>query len=190
MHKDRERWNEKYAKQPPMPSGVSKILSRYLSLANTGRALDIACGTGRNTHYLAENGFSVDAVDISDYALAKIEDTPAIHKINADLDEYAIEPETYDLILNCNYLERRLFEPIVKGLKKDGLLIFETFIKTQGKGYRMPSNDNFLLEPNELLHVFKELHIIYYEEHEEENPQGEKVKVASLVARKGVKREV
>jgi len=184
MQKDRERWNEKYAKQPPMPSGVSKILARYISLANTGRALDIACGTGRNTLYLAKNGFDVDAVDISDYALAKIEETPAIHKINADLDEYVIEAEAYDLILNCNYLERRLFRPIVEGLKKEGLLIFETFIKTQGKDYRMPSNESFLLEQNELLHVFKELHIIYYEEHEEQNPQGEKVKVASLVARK------
>ena len=47
MLEDKERWNEKYEKLP-MHANVSVIVQKYLGEANVGRALDIACGTGRN----------------------------------------------------------------------------------------------------------------------------------------------
>jgi len=48
-----------------MKSTVSQILEKYISYAKVGIALDVACGTGRNTHFLEDLGFKIDAVDFS-----------------------------------------------------------------------------------------------------------------------------
>jgi tellurite methyltransferase len=183
MLEDKERWNKKYL-TCPMPGQVAKIIEKYLPLARIGTALDIACGTGRNTHYLAEKGFEVDAVDYSDYALSRVEERPDIHKIEADLDTYRIEPGRYDLIVNTNYLDRNHFPQIIAALKEGGVLMYETFIIAHGEAYHQPSNPDFVLRTNELLEAFRSLHVIYYEEREDVNLRGEKVRIASLVARK------
>ena len=183
MLEDKARWNEKYM-ACPMPEHVSKIVKKYLPYANAGKALDIACGMGRNTHFLAENGFEVDAVDLSDYALSKIRSLPNINTVEADLDSYRIAENSYDLVVNCNYLDRNHFPRIKAGLKEGGLLIFETFIEAEGEEYHEPSNPDFVLKVNELLDAFGDLQVIYYEEREDVNLRDEKVKIASLVAKK------
>jgi tellurite methyltransferase len=183
MIEDKARWNEKYTKMP-MQDKVSKVVEKYISLATVGTALDIAAGTGRNTHFLAEKGFIVDAVDYSDYALSKIKDLATINKIDTDLEKYRLAFNTYDLIVNCNYLDRRQFPQIKEALKEGGLLIYETFLVAHGAAYHQPTNLDFVLRKNELLQTFIGLDIIYYEERDDVNLRGEKVKVASLVARK------
>lgn len=117
MIEDKERWNRRHVEKP-MRSGVEPIVKKYIAEATSGRALDIACGIGRNTYYMAENDFVVDAVDISDYALSQVEESNKINKMEVDLDSYVIEQNSYDLIVNINYLNRRLFPQIKNGLKK------------------------------------------------------------------------
>lgn len=182
MIEDKERWNRRHVEKP-MRSGVEPIVEKYIHQASSGKALDIACGIGRNTHFMAENGFNVDAVDISDYALSQVRESNTIKKIEVDLDSYVIEQESYDLIVNINYLSRRLFPQIKNGLKKGGIVIFETFIVAHGD-FAQPSNPEFLLQKNELLHAFIGLDTIYYEERDDINLRGEKTRVASLVAQK------
>lgn len=184
MQEDKTRWNEKY-RTKPMPGDPTPLLTKYAGLAETkGRALDIACGTGRHTAWLAEAGFGVDAVDLSDVALAQIDPHPGIVKIEHDLDTFKIAPGRYDLIVNINFLDRRLFPAIRSGLKPGGILIFETFTETpSGAAYHQPSDPLFLLQKNELLHAFIGLEIVYYEERDDVNLRGEKVRVASLAAR-------
>ena len=184
MLDDKQRWNEKYL-TCPMPSSVAAIVARYLASAPVGHALDIACGTGRHTRYLAEHGFSVDAVDYSDYALSQIAEDPKITKIEADLDHYRIEAGRYDLIVNCNYLDRSMYSDIEAGLKPGGVLIFETFIDARGEAeYHQPSNPDFVLRRNELPEVFAALETLHYDEREDVNLRGERVRVASFVGRK------
>ena len=183
MLEDKQRWNKKY-KENPMPEHTSVLLEKYLDHAHIGQALDVACGTGRNTHFLAEKGFLVDAVDISDYALSQIKNNSIITKIEADLDTYNITPNTYDLIVNTNFLNRRLVSQMKDALKSGGVLVFETFIVAHGD-FQMPTtNLDYLLRKNELLHNFIGLDIIYYEEKIDTNLKGEKIKLASLVAQK------
>ncbi len=182
MIEDKERWNRRY-KEKPFRTYVEPIVEKYAKEANIGRALDIACGQGRNTHYLAELGFEVDAVDLSDYALSQVKEDAKIHKIEADLDEYELEKEKYDLIININYLNRRFFHQIKEALKPGGIVIFETFIIAHGD-FENPQNPEYLLRTNELLHAFIGLDVIYYEERLDINLRNEKTKVASLVARK------
>jgi len=183
MIEDKKRWNERYL-ESPMPEYVSSILEKYIEHVNIGQALDIACGTGRNAHFLSEKGFDVDAVDISDYALKQVRNTPTINKIDADLDRYNVTPNRYDLIVNTNYLNRRLVSQMKDGLKSGGVIIFETFIVAHGD-FNLPTmNLDYLLRKNELLHSFIGLDVIYYEERIDTNLKGEKVKLASIVAKK------
>ena len=183
MTTDKERWNHRHVDRP-ISTEVAEIVKKFSATAKVGKALDIAAGVGRNTHFLADKGFLVDAVDYSDIALAKIKDIATINKVEADLDAYVFERDAYDLIVNCNYLDRRHFPMIKEGLKEGGLLIYETFIMTSGEGYHQPSNLDFVLRNNELLHAFLSLDIIYYEEKDALNNRGEKVRIASLVAKK------
>ncbi len=183
MLEDKQRWNERY-KENPMPDNVSKILEKYIDNVNVGQALDVACGMGRNTHFLANKGFDIDAVDISDYALKQVKNAPTITKVETDLDKYNIAPNKYDLILNTNYLNRRLLSQMKDGLKQGGVVIFETFIVAHGD-FKLPTmNLDYLLRKNELLHSFIGLDVIYYEERIDTNLRGERVKVASIVAQK------
>lgn len=182
MIQDKERWNKRHVEKP-MRHNVEPILQKYIENADIGEALDIACGVGRNTHFLAEKGFLVDAVDISDYALSQIQDTKAIKKFDVDLDTYNLEINKYDLIVNINYLSRRLIPQMKEALRSGGVIIFETFIIAHGE-FTQPVNPEFLLRKNELLHAFIGLDIIYYEERRDVNLRGESTMVASLVARK------
>ncbi len=182
MIEDKERWNKRHVEKP-MRHNIEPILEKYIDEAHQGKALDIACGVGRNTHFLVKKGFVVDAVDLSDYALSQVKEDPNIHKIEVDLDSYNLEKNKYDLIVNINYLNRRLFPQIKEALTTGGVVVFETFIVAHGD-FNQPKNQEFLLRCNELLHAFIGLEIIYYEERSDTNLRGEKTRVASLVARK------
>lgn len=180
---DKTRWNTKH-QNIPMPMDPSAIVIKYVNQTVNSKALDIACGIGRNTHYLAKLGYEIDAVDISDYALSQIEKSKMIHTIETDLTKYSIGPNSYDLILNINYLERKLFPSIMAGLKYGGILIFQTFITAHEEGYHNPSNPDFLLQSNELPTKFSDLTTLFYEERDDQNMHGEKVKIASFIAKK------
>ncbi|MDP3301132.1 MAG: methyltransferase domain-containing protein [Sulfuricurvum sp.] len=180
---DKTRWNAKH-QNVPMPNSPSNIVIKNVQPSHGKRALDIACGTGRNTHYLAKLGYEVDAVDISDYALSQIDRTNQIHTIESDLTNYSIASNSYDLIININYLERKLFSSMIEGLTNEGILIFETFITAHEAGYHNPSNPDFLLRSNELPTAFSALKTLFYEERDNINMYGEKVKIASYIGQK------
>jgi tellurite methyltransferase len=150
-----------------------------------GRALDIAMGEGRNAVFLAKKGFRVDGVDISEVALRKAkrlaqETQVQINAISADLNHYVVKPETYDLIININYLQRSLIPQIKKGLKKGGVVVFESYTVEQlanskDQGLRR----DFLLNVGELKEAFKDFKILVYREINDG-----KDAIASVIARK------
>lgn len=184
MEQDREKWNKKYKEEEYLLKEPSDIVKKFASIAPKGKALDIACGLGRNAKYLAKLGFEVDAVDISDVAISQLKNIPNINPILADLDFYQLPENKYSLILNINYLNRNLFPQIKEALINSGVLIFETFTLDKDKKFDQPKNKNYLLRKNELLRSFSDLYIIYYEEKIITKPNGEKGFISSLVAKK------
>jgi SAM-dependent methyltransferase len=68
-----------------------------------GRALDLACGEGRNAVWLAERGWRVTGVDFSSVGLAKARDLAAargvdVDWVHADVLAWAPEPRAFDLV--------------------------------------------------------------------------------------------
>jgi SAM-dependent methyltransferase len=95
-----------------------------------GRALDLACGAGRNALWLAEHGWSVTAIDGSPAAIEILRERAAARNFDidarvADLEksEYRIDESAWDLIVICLYLQRDLFTPAKRGLAPGGVLV-------------------------------------------------------------------
>lgn len=67
---DSTAWDARYAsvEHPCGSTPARALMSRYASF-RPGRAVDLACGDGRNARYLAESGWEVDAVDFSPVAI-------------------------------------------------------------------------------------------------------------------------
>ena len=180
-------WNEKYARDCDPEKAPSLFLTQQMSRLSRGKALDLAMGSGRNSIFLAMNGYEVDAIDYSSVAVEKLqsfvkEQSLTITVKQADLTTFQIPDNAYDLIINFNYLERSLIPQIKKGIKQGGMLLFETYTIEQPR-YGRPRNPDYLLKPNELLSSFSDLHIIFYHErvdHSTEQPQA----IASLLAEK------
>ena len=164
MDNERLEWNRKYqtTSQAREPAAVVRAFARQV---DAGRALDLACGNGRNSCYLAALGFRVEAIDFAEAGLRRFACRSAlIQRLCLDLDAYAILPRRYDLIVNLRYLNRRLFPQMQEGLKPGGLLIFESYLKgpegTAGGKFRA----EHLLARGELPHAFADLQILYYRE--------------------------
>ena len=164
MRQDRNKWNEKY-RNNSYPTDAAHVVKRFYHLATGKKALDIAAGNGRNAVFLARKGFLVDAVDISEVGMTEFAGTdPNIHAICADLDQFEISANRYDLIVNIKYLNRRLYPYIQEGLKPAGVVIFETLLEPDGNKTTPEHTRDYLLRTNELLHAFSALRIIYYSE--------------------------
>jgi len=190
MKSDQKRWDERFKrKEFALGKEPNPFLKKYIHLLPKGKALDIASGEGRNTVFLAQQGFEVDAVDISGKGLKKTqklarEQGVKIKTFLVDLDQYQIEKERYDLIANFYYLKRRLIPRIKKGIKKGGRVVFETYLlehRTLGTGG--PKQAKYFLKPNELLRLFKNFRILFYREGIFKEG-GRKKAVASLIAEK------
>ncbi len=183
---DRRRWDTLFntrtyifGKEP------AEFVKENIHLLPVGRALDIAMGEGRNAVYLAKKGFNVEGVDISEVALKKArrlahENRVTISTINADLSTYVIKPESYEVILNIDFLQRSLVPQIKRGLKHGGIVVFENDTVDQlanapGQHIRR----DYLLAKGELRELFKDFQILLYRE----TNDGKDAR-ASLVARK------
>ena len=190
MKADQNRWDERFGKKEfTLGKEPNPFLKKYIHLLPRGKALDIAAGEGRNAVFLAQNGFEVDAVDISEKGLKKArrlaqEKGVRINTFLVDLDQYHIAKEQYDLIANFYFLKRRLIPRIRNGLKKGGMVVFETYLlehRTLATGG--PKQAKYFLKPNEPLRLFRNFRIQFYREGIFEEG-GKRKALASLIAEK------
>jgi SAM-dependent methyltransferase len=102
---DREEWNRRYAGSELLwTAQPNRVLVAETADLTPGRALDLACGEGRNAVWLAEQGWQVAGVDFSDVALAKARELAAARGVGidwtqADLLDYRPERGAHDLVL-------------------------------------------------------------------------------------------
>ena len=138
-------WLQRFAPSPP------------------ARALDVACGGGRNLRWLAEAGWRVTGVDRDTGATAPLRALAEI--VDADIENapWPLDGRQFDLVVVCNYLWRPLFDTIRSAVKPGGWLIWETFADGQQTLGR-PSRPDFLLQRGELLRICGDWRIVAYED--------------------------
>jgi SAM-dependent methyltransferase len=101
----REEWNRRYAGTELLwTARPNRFLVVEAGDLRPGRALDLACGEGRNAVWLAEQSWRVTGVDFSDVALAKARNLAAargveVDWVQADLLAYRPGRRAYDLVL-------------------------------------------------------------------------------------------
>lgn len=181
--KDKEKWDSKHL-TAPIPDAPIKLITNYATLVNGKQALDIACGMGRHSKYLASQGFKVDALDISSTAIESLQGLENINAKEVDFDSYILEENKYDLIVCTYFLQRSLFPQIEKALKKGGIFIYETYLYHPDND-KIPSNRSFLLEENELKVTFSDRYeLIHIQEWWDEDYESSIMMKGSLVAKK------
>ena len=148
------------------PLEPSPWVRRFAGLiAPGGRALDVACGLGRHSRYLAGLGLQVVAVDRDAQAAGALAGCPGVRVIVTDIEGAAwpLAGERFDGVVVTNYLYRPLLSVLRDSLTGVGVLIYETF-SAGNERYGRPSNPEFLLRPGELLELCRKLRVIAYED--------------------------
>jgi dihydroneopterin aldolase len=161
-----------------------------------GSALDLAAGSGRNSLFLAVQGYTVHAVDRDTAALERLRqkaEETGISSISTeilDLENSTSSPpdlgeHRYELILVFFYLFRPIFPNLLRALKPGGMILYETFLIDNHVRYQHPRRKEFCLQPNELLSLCSGLRILHYEEGPHKEPSGDKPAItARLLAQK------
>ena len=179
-------WDERHrAAAASAPAEAADFVRELLPLLPAGRALDLACGTGRHTLLLAARQQHVTAVDGSAAALDVVEvraraanqpvrrtprlaavvtSQPGIELVQADLEHVTLPRDCFALILCVHYLQRSLFPQIERALAPGGMLLFETFTRAQLEFEGGPKNPDYLLDPGELRVAFPRLRLVFYRE--------------------------
>jgi dihydroneopterin aldolase len=174
----------------------SRFLIQNLSRLPKGRVLDVACGTGRHSLYLAGHGFDVEGIDRDQDSLSKLaalarqRNLPNLAVKTVDLERQTEErpefpPSAYDVIVACFYLHRPLFPWLVEALKPGGVLLYETFTIDNYFRHHHPRRWEFCLAHNELLRLTSALRVLSYDEGEHDGGAGMgSIYTAQLLAQK------
>lgn len=205
-------WNRKYSEGShsslePDPFLV-RAYSEFLAGCQPSDALDVAGGVGRHALWLAEKGWKVKLIDISDVGIERARTNFAPHLDNPitklpdpsgpsqpvvdqlhprgtirtevrDLQTCVdLGQDQYDLIIVFFYLQRSLFPALISALRPGGFLIYKTYTVEQQRFSGGPSRPMHLLEPDELRRTFASLQTLFYQETTSEKA------VAELAARK------
>lgn len=103
-------WNAFYSKKPgfyEQSADVAIQVKEALKYCTFGKTLDLGCGEGKNSLFLAENGYDVTAVDISDVAIERLrkkatEKNLSIACFTCSAEDFVFQ-SSYHFVL-CNYL--------------------------------------------------------------------------------------
>ena len=183
-------WDKKYSERShsslePDPFLVSAY-QEFVADRPAGSALDLAGGVGRHAIWLAQRGWRVKLLDISEVGIRQAEENAVRTGTASSISVKACDLSTaqdlgreqYDLVVVFFFLQREIFPALISALKPGGILIYKTYTTGQKNFAGGPSHPMFLLEPKELLNAFSSMRVLHY--HEANQQKG----VAELVARK------
>jgi len=101
---DSQHWDERYSGDELVwTSTANQFLVAATDDLTVGRAVDLACGEGRNSIWLAEQGWEVTGVDFSPVGLAKAERFANLRNVKVTWIESSVEdwvppPGGFDLV--------------------------------------------------------------------------------------------
>ncbi|OBK96788.1 SAM-dependent methyltransferase [Mycobacterium asiaticum] len=128
---DRRRWDERYAQLGPAGAvAAPSFLAPHVDLIPTkGLALDIACGQGTGSVWLASRGFDVWGIDVSAVAIDQARELARRNQVGdrcrfgvVDLDQGLPPGPPANMILCNKFRDRRLDGALIERLAPGGLL--------------------------------------------------------------------
>ena len=165
---DRAYWNQRYTEAPWTEEPSSWLTKNADILLQSGRALDIAGGPGRNALWLAALGWEVTVVDVSNVALKLATDRARELDLllTTTLGDLSIDPlpvGPWDLVMVFHYLDKDLLRRIESVLRHGGVLVGALATATN-----LERNDRpplpYLLDDGELPSLLGDLEMLEYEE--------------------------
>lgn len=170
---DRVRWDDIYRQrqQRPYPPPDPLLLNYVPPVqgARVARALDLAGGQGQNGLWLAEQGYTVDILDISRVALSRARDEMAarglrsVNLLQMDVDAVQLNAAYYDLVCVFRFLKRDFIPHLRESVKVGGRVVYQTFNR-----YHLETvpgfNPDYLLQPGELAAMFAGWRVVYHDE--------------------------
>ena len=167
---DQQKWDARYARQSQREAPApARWLVDTLPRLPPGTALDLACGRGGNAIYLASQGYSVDAVDVSPVGLELAREAARkagvrVHCVCQDLlADIDISGWCYDLIVMYHFIAPDLLARLSQALRTGGVLMVEQHM-TGFPGAAGPGSDRFRVAPGELAAAVTGLEILQIEE--------------------------
>ena len=164
-------WDERFrtGRYPSNPD-PDPVLVRYVDTFPAGKALDIACGTGRNAVFLAEQGYAVTGLDQSREGLkiarSNAEDRGVADRCNwihADALAHEYPQETFDIITVRSFRIYDRLTDVKAALKPDGVLYYQDHLRTaEGVDYGPPTTRR--VGTNEILRACLDLTVLHYRE--------------------------
>ena len=161
MHDDAERWDARHRNAgPPTPQPPDALVARpdlVPLLPTTGTAIDVACGVGAQTLWLAARGLRVVALDVSPVAIASVVQAATIGGVSARVDVRAtdldaglpLEPAGVDVVVCQRFRQPALYPQLVDRLRPAGIGIVTVLCEVGAD-----SAGPFHAPPGELLAAF------------------------------------
>ncbi len=155
-------YNEVYAKPPHFNTNPSQVIVDAIKGLRPGEALDVGMGQGRNSIFLARNGWTVTGFDVAEVGVKKAEAEAArlgakINAVHAADEEFDFGQSRWDLIAIIYAIEKRSVYRVRQALKPGGIVVIEASLAKPG-GYP------FGFQSKELLKIFDGFQILRYEE--------------------------
>ena len=189
---DQAKWDERYcAGAFAERTHPSVLLEAWISRlppgcgCSRGRALDLACGAGRNSLFLARHGFEVTGIDVSSEGLKRAA-ASAEHEgldvtwMRHDLDDGLPAWGPFDVVCLFRYFNADVIRRLPSLLATSGILMVEEHLATD-QSVAGPSNPAFCVQPGELRRLLPGLAVLHQEEGIIADPDGRRVAIARLV---------
>ena len=186
---ERDKWDERYRDGAyENRTHPTALLADWLPRLARGRALDVACGAGRNALFLAANGFAVTALDISSVGIERGRHAAAalgldLEWLCADFDEnpeQALPNDRFDLIVWVRYIHHTLMPHVIARLNPGGVLVCEQHLQTRAE-VAGPTSTGFRLAAGELCRSAQALDVLHSYEGPAVDPDGRPVALTQLV---------
>jgi SAM-dependent methyltransferase len=163
-----ERWNRILtAAKPAFNTAPNAFLVEMAKGLKPGRSLDVGMGQGRNTIYLAQQGWDSHGFDPADRAVAAAQADASrlgltITTSVARAEEFAWGNDSWDLIVLSYVGARQYAEPVARALRPGGMVIVEGFHRDATK--TLSIGGAVVFDTNELLTIFNGLRVVRYED--------------------------
>jgi 2-polyprenyl-3-methyl-5-hydroxy-6-metoxy-1,4-benzoquinol methylase len=177
-------WYDKiYTAAPSFNTEPNRLLTEAVKGRTPGAALDVAMGQGRNSVFLASQGWTVTGFDVAAAGLKAAEQRArarglAIETVHSSDEDFEFGESRWDLIANLYAMEKRSVQRARTALKPGGLVVVEA-------GHRSASGAPFEYDSNELLRIFDGFRILKYEETiDVADWSGKPIRLVRLIAEK------